>query len=113
VAKVVISATLVREIERHFKGESVEVFTLINDLRDNPKKGKILGVVGNVIIKELKYKKFRFYFIADRYQIIFRKVEELKDLLIKVVRMSEKKDQQKTIDEIKIVLRDLGSDGFS
>jgi len=112
VAKVVISAALKEQIEKKFKAESIEIFSLLDALRSNPKKGQVIGAVGNVIIKELKYKKFRFYFIADRYQIIFRSVEELKDLLIKVVRMSEKKDQQKTIDEIKVILRNLGEQGF-
>ena len=112
MAKVVISAALRESIEKRFKAESVEIYSLLDTLRGNPKKGKIIGAVGNIVIKELKYKKFRFYLVADRYQIIFRKAEELRDLLIKVVRMSEKKDQQQTIEEIKTVLRNLGDDGF-
>ena len=112
MAQIVISAVLREEIEKRFKAESVEVFSFLNTLSDNPKKGQIIGAVGNIIVKELKYKKFRFYFVADRYQIIFRKVEELKDLLIKIVRMSERKDQQQTIDDIKTVLRNLGDKGF-
>ena len=58
------------------------------------------------------YKKFRFYFITDGYKVKFLKAEELKDLLMKFVRMSEKKDQQKTIEEIKHILRSLGEEGF-
>jgi hypothetical protein len=39
--------------------------------------------------------------------------EELDRLIITFVRMSDKKSQQKTIDEIKEVLRKLGEEGFS
>ena len=38
--------------------------------------------------------------------------ETLSDLLIKFVRMSDKKSQQKAIDEIKVILRKLGEEGF-
>ena len=112
MAKVVVTETLEEEINKKFKHESVEVFSLLRTLEDNPKKGKEVGVVGKVLIKEIKYKKFRFYFITDGYKVKFLKAEELKDLLIKFVRMSEKKDQQKTIEEIKHILRSLGEDGF-
>ena len=39
-------------------------------------------------------------------------INDLKDLLIKFVRMSDKKTQQKTIDEIKAILRTFGEEGF-
>ena len=39
-------------------------------------------------------------------------IEELKDLMIKFVRMSDKKTQQKVIDEIKEILRKFGEQGF-
>ncbi|MFO8016211.1 MAG: hypothetical protein R6U32_03845 [Candidatus Woesearchaeota archaeon] len=81
-------------------------------LEQNPGKGKEVGFVGNVVIKEIKYKKYRFYFIADKFRIKFLSSSELKGLLIKFVRMSVKKDRQKTIDEIKHVLRMLGEEGF-
>ncbi|MEK6947056.1 MAG: hypothetical protein AABX32_05615 [Nanoarchaeota archaeon] len=112
MAKVVITETLEEEINKRFKQGSVEIFSLLRTLEDNPKKGKEISVVGKVLIKEIKYKKFRFYFITDGYKIKFLKSEEIKDLLIKFVRMSEKKDQQKTIEEIKHILRSLGEEGF-
>lgn len=105
MAKVIITQALRQEIEKKFKRESVEIFTLINELVEHPKKGKPVGVVGSIVIKELKYKKFRFYFVANRYKIKFLKINELQDTLIKFVRMSEKKDQQKVIEEIKQFLK--------
>ena len=62
---------------------------------------KKIGVIGSILIKEIKYKKFRFYCVTDSYKIKFLKTEELKDLIIKFVRMSDKNNQQETIDEIK------------
>ena len=112
MARVIITQALEEEINKKFKHESVGVFSLLRTLENNPKKGKEVGVVGGILIKEIKYNKFRFYFITDGYKVKFLKTEELKDLLVKFVRMSEKKDQQKTINEIKHVLRSLWEEGF-
>ena len=112
MAKVVINESLAEQISRKFKRESVEIFSLMRTLEDNPKKGKEIGVVGSILVKEIKYNQFRFYFITDGYKVKFLKTEQLKDLLIRFVRMSDKRDQQKTINEIKHILRELGEEGF-
>jgi len=105
MAKVIIPEYLEREIDRKFKGEAVDIFELMFSLRDFPKKGKLVGRVGNVAIKELKYKSFRFYFIVDAYRVKFFGVDELHDLLIKFLRMSDKKSQEKVIEEVRDFLR--------
>src|SRR3989338_267629 len=112
MAKVVITRDLENEIDKKFKGESITVLGLLNELKENPKKGKEVGCVGGIVIKEIRYKVYRFYFISDGYKIKFLKSEELRDLLIKFVRMSDKDTQQKVIDGIKGVLRSLGQEGF-
>lgn len=112
MAKVEIARALLIEIKRKFKGESHKILDLMENLSINPKKGKSLGVVGGIVIKELKYKNFRFYFITDSYNVKFLKEEDLVDLLIRFVRMSDKKDQEKIILEIKKILRDIGPKGF-
>lgn len=81
-------------------------------LKDNPKKGKVITQVGGVLIKELKYKSFRFYFITDGFKIKIIDIGELNDILIKFIRMSNKKNQQKVIDEIKELLRKFGESVF-
>jgi hypothetical protein len=112
MAKVVIVDSLFRDIEKKFKGEAHKVVDLLESLEENPKKGKTVGQVGGIVIKELKYKSFRLYFIVDGYKIKVFNVEKLSDLLVKFVRISDKKIQLKTIDEIKVVLRKLGEEGF-
>ncbi len=112
MAEIIISERLEEEINKKFGGESIEIFDLMYSLRDNPKKGKALGQVGGIVIKELKYKSFRFYFITDGYSLRVLDIGELESLIIRFVRMSDKKSQQKTIDEIKNVLRKLGEEGF-
>lgn len=112
MAKVIIVESLEHEILKKFKKESEEIFKLIYELEDNPYKGKELSRVSGIVIKELRYKSFRFYFITDGFKIKFMKKEELNDLLIKFVMMSDKKTQQKTIEEIKKVLRSFGERGF-
>jgi hypothetical protein len=112
MAKVSISEDLKKEILRKFKKESKKIFKMMYSLQDNPQKGKIIGSVGSVVIKELKYRNFRFYFITNGRRLNLMDGSKLRDLLIKFVRMSDKKTQQKTIDEIKDVLRKLGDSGF-
>ncbi len=112
MARVIITDNLKREILKKFKGDSKKIFKLMHSLKENPKKGKELGHIKNIVIKEIKYKKFGFYFIASGFEVKFLKIEDLKDLIIKFVKMSDKKSQQKTIDEIKNVLRNFGTEGF-
>jgi hypothetical protein len=107
MAKVVITEVLVKEINKVFKKESIKVFELLNSLKDNPKKGKYLGHIGDIVLKEIKYKSHRFYFLTSGFKLKILKVNELNDLLIKFIRMSDKKDQQKVINDIKRVLRVL------
>ncbi|MFH1915792.1 MAG: hypothetical protein ABIJ21_00870 [Nanoarchaeota archaeon] len=61
-----------------------------------------------VVIKEIRYEKYRFYFITDGRILKFGTEDEFAKLLIKFVRMSEKKDQQQIINEIKAILRSMG-----
>ena len=82
MAKVQIAQSLLEEIIRKFKGESHEIIDLLETLEDNPKKGKLIGQIGGIVIKELKYKDFRFYFITDGYKIKVLGEEELRDLII-------------------------------
>lgn len=112
MAKVIITLQLKEEIYTRFKGQSTKIFELMYALADNPHKGKPLGNVGALVIKELRYENYRFYFITDGFKIKVLKKEELDYLIIKFVRMSDKKTQQKTIDEIKEILRKLGETGF-
>ena len=108
MARVIITKDLEEEINKKFKQESVKIFSLKLALENNPKKGDFLGSVGGIAVKELKYKKFRFYFLTDNYKIKYLGIEELQDLMIKFVRMSEKKNQKKVINEIKKVLKNIG-----
>ncbi len=112
MAKVEIIRSLFEEIKKKFGGESHKVIDLMESLEKNPKKGKFISQVGGIVIKEIRYKSFRFYFVTDGYKLKFFDGEHLVDLLIKFVRMSDKKEQQKVIDEIKYVLRSLGQEGF-
>ncbi|MCK4647814.1 hypothetical protein KAT24_02705 [Candidatus Pacearchaeota archaeon] len=112
MAKVEIVNSLAREIKKKFKGESHKITDLLESLEENPHKGKPLGNVAGIVIKELRYKNFRFYFIVDGHKLKVFSKEELTDLLMKFVRMSDKKSQQKTINEIRQILIKIGPHGF-
>lgn len=112
MAKVLILPELVRRIQKIFKKDANKIFDLMQELEYNPRKGKTIGNVKNILIKELKFKKYRFYFITDGHKLKFITEEELKNLLIKFVRMSDKSDQQIIINEIKIILKKVGFDDF-
>lgn len=112
MAKVEIVPSLFQEIQDKFKGEAHKIIDLLETLEKNPHKGKLLGNVGGIVIKELKYKNFRFYFITDGFKLKVINESALIGLLIKFVRMSDKKSQQKVIEEIKEILRKFGKEGF-
>ena len=112
MAKVEIISSLFWDIKKKFKGETHKVIDLIESLENNPKKGKLLGSVGGIVIKELKYKSFRFYFITDGYKLKLLDKKYLVDILMRFVRMSDKKHQQETINEIRKILIKFGSQGF-
>ncbi len=112
MAQVEICESLEEEIFKKFKGESNIIFQLMKSLGEIPSKGKFLGNVAGIAIKELRYKSFRFYFITDGFKLKVLDEVNLTDLLIKFVRMSNKREQQKTIEEIKNILRTIGVGGF-
>lgn len=112
MAKVEITKSLFLQIDKKFKQRSVEVFQHLKSLEDHPQKGKLLGTVGGIVIKELKFEGFRFYFITDGFKLKYANKEEIIDLLLRFVRMSDKKYQQQTINEIKDILRTIGISGF-
>jgi hypothetical protein len=114
MVRVTIVKSLALEIKKKFsKSEANEIIDLLYTLEKSPSKGKIVGNVGGIVIRELKYKGFRFYFVTDGFILKCLKEEDLVDLLIKFVRMSNKKEQQKVINEIKDVLRNIGPGGFT
>src|SRR3989344_8251480 len=100
MAKVEIHEDLYEKIEKKFGGNADKVFALIKSLEENPKKGKELGNVAGIVIKEIRYESFRFYFITDGFKLRALTEDSLVDLLVKFVRMSDKKHQQQTINEI-------------
>ena len=112
MAKVEIVESLFEEIEKKFKQRAIIIYDLIESLEKTPHKGKLLGTVGGIVIKEIKFESFRFYFITEGYKLKFLSEEELTDLLLKFVRMSNKKHQQETINEIKKILKIIGPKGF-
>ena len=113
MSKVIIVKSLLHEIKKTFSQvEGNKILDLLYSLEKNSRKGKVLSSIGGIVVKELKYKQRRFYFITDGHQLKFSTADELASLVIKFVRMSTKKDQQKTINEIKDTLKSLGFDGF-
>lgn len=112
MVKVDIVPSLEEDIYKHFKGESIKVLEHLKSLENSPNKRKELGHVGGIVIKELKYEGFRFYFITDSYKIRLFNQGSLVELLIRFVRMSDKKNQQKVIEEIRQILRAIGPSGL-
>jgi len=92
--------------------KTLKIYALIERLESNPQKGNVLGHIGTMSIRELKYKSFRFYFIVDGHKLILFNKGKIKELLIRFIRMSKKNNQQKTIEEIKTILQTIGEEGF-
>jgi len=105
--KININKSLVKEIKKKFpKSEIKKILKLFYSLEESPSKGKTLTVIGSVLIKELKFTSFRFYYLIDsNYKIILLSKEKLEELIIKIVAMSKKNNQQKIIDKLKLDLK--------
>lgn len=113
MVQIKILKSLVLEIKKKFSNsEANKILDIFYTLEENSTKGKLIGSVGGIVIKELKYKNFRFYFLTDGFKIKCINKEDLTDLLLKFVRMSDKKHQQQVINEIKHILLTIGSEGF-
>lgn len=113
VIKIIVTISLLKKLKKVFgEKKSLEILDFFETLQDNPSKGKELTHVGDIAIKELKYSSFRFYFVVSKSELKLVLREDLQELLLKFVRMSKKKDQQKTIDDIKEVLKNIGFEGF-
>ena len=100
MARVEIAPKLKEQIMKKFKQESITIFKQLKSLGENPNKGKIVGNIKEILLKEIKYLKFRFYFITDGRVLKFGTKSELEMLIIIFLAMSEKKDQKKIIKEI-------------
>ncbi|MFA6073690.1 MAG: hypothetical protein WC758_06245 [Candidatus Woesearchaeota archaeon] len=112
MVKIEITQSLFEELEKKFKKDASKIYDLMESLITSPSKGKIVGTVGGIVVKELKYEGFRFYFLADGFKLKFMHEDDLVDILFRFVRMSDKKHQQQTIDEIKFILKTIGPKGF-
>ena len=113
MAQVIIDRPLILEIKKRFnKQDANKILDLMRSLEETPAKGKLLGTVGGLVIKEIKYRNFRFYFVTDGFTLKFYDAGSLSELLIRFVRMSDKKHQQQTINEIKHILKTVGPKGL-
>jgi hypothetical protein len=112
MVEVIILENLKSEILKKFGREAGKIFRFIKSLEENPRKGKLLGNVGGIVIKELRYKSFRFYFITNGFKLKVLNGREVVDILMRFVRMSDKKSQQKVINEIREILQKVGVSGF-
>lgn len=113
MARVIIERSLLREIKKRFsRVESHRIVDRMERLEAYPKSGKPLGTVGGIVIKQIKYRSFRFFFITDGDAIRCLDEAKLVGLLLRFVRMAHKKHQHETIEEIKSVLRKVGPEGF-
>jgi len=105
--KIVILNSLRDELFKAFKKYSLKVYSLIEELKESPNKGKVLGHIGNISIRELKYKHFRSYFILDGCKLNIFNRNKIEELLIKFIKMSKKHNQKKTIGEMRIILKNI------
>lgn len=112
MVRVKIIDSLEKQVRKKFKKESITIFKHLKSLEKTPTKGKRLGIFSGTIVKELKYRNFRFYFLMEGKELKFLSKKELENYLIKFVRMSDKNHQQQIINEIKQILIKIGVEGF-
>lgn len=103
-----IDDSLVKKLEKRFnKKELKELKQLFLSLQDNPYQGDLIYAFGNFVLKEKKYKTFRFYFLHSRKILIIKDIEKLKDKIIRFIEMSKKNDQQRIINKLKEMMNKI------
>ena len=107
MARVIITRTLKDRILKRFGGEAEMIFSKMNHLGSSPKSGKGLTSIGSLLLGEIRFRRYRFYYITDAHKVKFLSVHELEDLIIRFVEYSDKKHQQATIEKLKDVLRSV------
>ena len=114
MVNIYVSKQLEKDINKRLsKKEADDIFLQFYSLKQNVFKGDTLTNIGGILLKELKYKKFRFYFIQSKDTLKLLSKEELKQHIIKFIAMSDKsKEQQKIINKIKDDLLKKGFDWF-
>ncbi|MFT4250010.1 MAG: hypothetical protein ACMXYD_01475 [Candidatus Woesearchaeota archaeon] len=95
---IYVSKKLEKEIvKRLSKKEADDLFLQIYSLKENPHKGDILTNVGKLLVKELKYKKFRVYFIQSKDTLKILGEEDFRDEIVKFVALSQKGSEQQRV----------------
>ena len=108
MVKVRIDDSLVKKLEKKFnKQELKELKEIFLSLQENPYQGDLIYTFGNFVLKEKKYKSFRFYFLHSRKILIIKDLDKLKDEIIRFIEMSKKNNQQKVIDKLKEMIKKL------
>lgn len=103
-----IDDSLIKKFEKKFKPKELkEIKKLFFSLQENPFQGDLLYTFGAFVLKEKKYKTFRFYFIHSRTTLIIKDIEELKDELVRFIETGKKNNQQKVFDKLKDMLKKL------
>lgn len=103
-----IDKSLINNLEKKFnKSELSDLKKQFKSLEQNPFQGDIIAVFGAVVLKEKKYKSFRFYFIHSKNILVIKDLDKLKDEIIRFIEYSKKNNQQRTIEKLKKILEQL------
>jgi len=90
IYKIYTTSEFDKDFYKLDKSIKIQIEKEIEQLEINPYVGKPLGYK---FFREKKVKGYRFYYlIYDEYVVVF------------VIALSDKKDQQKTIDSIKVLI---------
>ena len=81
------------------KGQAHKLIKQLTKIK--PTDGKTISTVAGLVIKERKLNAFRFYFVQMNNKFELMTQEELKQHIIKFIRISKKDDQNEVISKLK------------
>ncbi|MFT4309417.1 MAG: hypothetical protein ACMXYL_02940 [Candidatus Woesearchaeota archaeon] len=98
----------IKEMKKHLS--RAEALSIIKKLSNtNPSEGKIISIIGDIVLKEKKLKSFRFYFVFRQANILFMNERELRERILLFIQISKKNNQQRVIEKL---IEDLKKNGF-
>lgn len=94
-----ITDNVLKYLEKLSKDIKEKVLDRIDELEENPKRGRLLDKSGMVDLRELKYGSFRIYFTIENKFVVINDIEYEGE--VEVSEIGKKNDQKRKINIMK------------
>lgn len=98
-----ISDNVLKFLEKLPEDMKEKILNRINELENNPRRGRLLDKSGMVDLRELKYGSYRIYFTIENKFVVINGIEY--EGIVEVSETSKKNNQKNKINKMRIKMR--------